>query len=352
MAPPSPAETTDPLPAVQAEQPDRLQAAINQPTASLPLLDLLAPQQPGSAAATPGQQHPAAASQPGGAYQPGLAQPEDLHAAGPGPVQHPVVPGPAQQPVDSGYGLYGGDHLYGDSLYAGSAHGDPAYGDPTHGPAYGDPTHGPATMVGQVMPPQPVRRSGLRGGPLVAIVAGCVVLLGLIGWLAIGSLPSGEQPTSEPTAQPTSAVMAAGGYQFTQHSARADTDCAGNAYGQVADFFRTTPCTGLRRLLLTSSVDGRPVVVSVSTVTMPDEQQAEALKKLADTNGTGNVNDLLRAGVRVPSVPGSLSDAAYASDHSDDVVVIVESDYTDPAVSSDDALEQISEAAIQLGQGG
>ena len=347
MAPPSPAETTDPLPAVEAEQPDRLQAAINQPTASLPLLDLLAPQQPGSAAATPGQQHPAATNQPGSAYQPGLAQPQDVHAAGPSPVQHPVGPGPAQQPVqqpgESGYGLYGGDHLYGDSLYAGSAHG---------GPAYGDPTHGPPTMVGQVMPPQPVQRSGPRGWPLVAIVAGCVVLLGLIGWLALASLPSGEQPTSEPTVQPTSAVMAAGGYQFTQHSARADTDCAGNAYGQVADFFRTNPCTGLRRLLLTSSIDGRPVVVSVSTVTMPDEQKAEALKKLADTNGTGNVNDLLRAGVRVPSVPGSLSDAAYASDHSDDIVVIVESDYTDPAVGSDDALERISEAAIQLGQGG
>jgi hypothetical protein len=187
---------------------------------------------------------------------------------------------------------------------------------------------------------------------LVAGAVGCVALLGLIGWLSMDSLPSGERPPATTGAPATSAIVAAGGYQFTRHSTREDANCAANSYGQVADFFRDSPCSGLRRALFSSSIDGRTVVVSVSTVTMPDERSAAALRRLADTNGTGNVTDLLRAGVRVPSLPESMSNPSYASAQTGGTVVIVESDYTEPAQPADDALERIAQAAIELGNSG
>lgn len=358
VAPAGPAETTNPLPPVpaavdeRADQPGRPEATINEPTAALPLLDLLAPREPGSPAATP----------PGGVPGP---------AAGPAAPIGPVAPGygqpypdaqyPAAQYPDNQYprSHYGGGLLAGqqsNQLLSGQNYTAQQYSEMLVNqppPAHDDPFAGPATMVGRVAAPTE-HRPGPHGWPLVAGIAGCVVLLGLIGWWAIGSLPTGQSSStssSTAAAPTTSAVMVAGGFQFTQHSARADTDCASNAYGQVADFFRDNPCEGLRRLLFTSSVRDRPVVVSVSTVTMPDERAAAALKKLADTNGTGNVADLLRAGVRVPSVPESLSNASYASSHSGRTVVIVESDYTDPSQRSDDTLEEVTRAAIQLGQG-
>lgn len=204
---------------------------------------------------------------------------------------------------------------------------------------------------GPVFGPAPaVRRTGQLGWPVVAAIAGAVLLLGLLGWLAIGAFPSNDQQEASPTPT-TTPVRVAGEYQFVERAARTDADCAGNAYGQVAEFFRSTPCTKLQRYLFTSSVNGRPVVVCVASVQMADEQAATALKKLADTNGTGNVADLLRAGVRVQAVPEGLTDAAYASTRGGSTVVIVETDYTDPAQRADDQLERISDAALQLGQG-
>lgn len=326
VEPPGPAETTDPLPVVQAEEPSPPESTINQPTTALPLLDLLAPQpQPGFPAGTPQSGAPDQA--------PGSAQPysDQLYSA-------PLLAG--QQHSDQ---LLSGQQ-YSNQLFSGGTQAGPVHGDPFGAPG--------ATMVGRVAPPPAARRPGLHGWPLVAGIAGCVVLLGLIGWLAIGSLPGGDQRTTTTSAVPTtSAVMVANGFQFTQASARADADCASNAYGEVADFFRDTPCSSLRRMLLTTSAEGRPVVVSVSTVTMPDERSAAALKKLADTNGTGNVSDLLRAGVRVPSAPESFTNASYASSHDGDIVVIVEVDYVDPAQRSDATLDKVAVAAIELGQG-
>jgi len=363
-------ERTDPLAPVGGDEPSRPDAAVDPPTAALPLLDLLAPQrqQEGSAGA------PSAAPAPESQEQPTQGPPQHY-------AEQPYAEQPyAEQPyAEQRYSnelytnqLYSNQLLAGqqpaDRLLSGQPYGDPLlageqYDPLVAGQPYQDPPYAAAapagvgtTVPGQAAGPPGPPRTGPHGWPLVAIIAGCVVLLGLIGWLAIGSLPSGEEASSTSTSAtaaptPTSSVIVAGDYQFIQHSARSDTDCAGNAYGQVAEFFRTNPCSGLRRLLLTSSAAGKPVVVSVSTVTMPDDAKAAALKKLADTNGTGNVADLLRAGVRVPSVPANLSDASYASSHGGNVVVIVEADYTDPGQRADDALERITQAAVELGQG-
>jgi hypothetical protein len=66
------------------------------------------------------------------------------------------------------------------------------------------------------------------------------------------------------------------------------------------------------------------MVVAISHVRMPDPVTAQALRKLADASGTGNVSDLLREGVRYPGGPAALHNSEYASDARGADVTIVE----------------------------
>lgn len=339
--PPGPAETTNPLPAVPAEH-GRPAAPVpiteNQLTTGLPLLDLLAPKQAAEAASfgqhgpsvPPSQPMPAVPAVPqvpaqaGPTTPPGPAYPGAL--PGPAPtLMQPAVPAPPLQPPV----------------------GPP--GQPMLPGMTGPPMTGPPMMGPPVMPPP--RRSGPRDWRLVAAVAGGVLLVGLLAWavIASGSSPEDDQAgpqTNQPA--PTSPVRTADGFEFTQHAARTDTDCAGNSYGQVVDFFRQHSCTELRRKLFLTAVDGRPVVVSVVAVELPDEGTATQLQQLVDTSGTGNVADLLRAGVRVPDGPNELTNAGYASHRDGATVVIVESSYGDPSLSRDEPLDRICQAALKL----
>jgi hypothetical protein len=205
---------------------------------------------------------------------------------------------------------------------------------------------------------QAVRRWPSRRGVLLVGSIGTVILAAVIGaWVLNSSLaspaspapsvPSQDRPSR--TAVPTiSADRVVDGYRFSQHAARSDIGCAANAYGKAAEFFQDTPCTRLDRALYGTTVEGRLIVVSVSVVHMPDEPSAEELQRLVDTSGTGNVDDLLRAGVRVPGGPDSLTDAGYASTMDGSTVIIAESDFAEQAMQDEDLLDRISAAALQL----
>lgn len=229
---------------------------------------------------------------------------------------------------------------------------------PPPAPGVAPPPHaGYQPYAGYAPPPaRPFRRRANRRAALIIGGIGAVVLVvALIGWALTTLPPSGggrQARQTTPAVPSTSAVptgvRAAGGYDFTQHAARTDTDCAANAYGDVAEFFATNPCTRLDRALYGTTVDGRLVVASVSVVHMPDDAKATELRRLADTSGTGNVNDLLRAGVRIPGGPESLSSAGYASMHDGAVVVIAEADFADPEVRDGDLLDRVSKAALEL----
>ncbi len=296
------AETTNPIPRVPGAQP-------NQPdhlTVGLPLLDLLAPQQPQQPQQSGQFQH-------GGQYVP--------H----GPYASEAQYAPDAQFVSAaGYGQGGYDQEY--------AQRRPA--PPPRRPNGRLPMEGSTKLV-------------------IGLAAG-VLLLVIIGVWALSSSPSDgddqaggrTRPTSP--AQATSVVRTVEGYQFTQNAARTDADCAGNAYGDIVEFFRSTPCAALDRVLYLSTVDGRPAVVSLSLVRMPDEQKAIELQKLVDTSGTGNVNDLLKAGVQAPGGPPAFSDAGYASARDGAVVAIAEADFADPGVRDQAALDKLSTAALQL----
>lgn len=192
------------------------------------------------------------------------------------------------------------------------------------------------------------RRTASVDDRRILLVAGTVVLALLAAAAVVWVVNRGDgqdragTPSVTPTAPPPP-------YELVERATRPDTDCAAHAYGEVADFFAGTPCASLGRALHTGSVDGAGIVVAVATVTMASEADATALQELVDTSGTGNVNDLLREGVTIPDVPERLTDAGYASQRTGAVVVIVETDFTDPDVEDEAALDAVADGSLVLG---
>jgi len=82
---------------------------------------------------------------------------------------------------------------------------------------------------------------------------------------------------------------------------------------------------------------------------MPDEASAEEFKAIVDSDGTGNVDDLLEAGEVIPDGPSELVPAAYASDRDGTALTITVAGWLDPAVTGDEqALEQLATEALAL----
>jgi hypothetical protein len=189
--------------------------------------------------------------------------------------------------------------------------------------------------------PRPAGDSRRRGVLLAAGAVLVVVLLAVGGLLLLTNRDNGDragvgsQVTGSTQSAP--ATLAAGrtqvvdGVTFTLQSSRVDSTCVGHSYGQVADSLARTDCTGLSRALYSAQLDGHAMVAAVSRVRMGTADQAQALRALADTSGTGNVSDLLREGVRYPGGPEKLTASEYASRQQGDVVTIVETSWVDAA---------------------
>jgi hypothetical protein len=144
-------------------------------------------------------------------------------------------------------------------------------------------------------------------------------------------------------------VQEVGGVQYTVEAVEADDTCLGHAYGKTADFFADSDCTGLSRALYSAEIDGEPVVVSVSRVQLSDAATARSLRTLTDANGSGNVSDLLREGVRYTGSPAELSGAEYASALSGPVVTIVESAWvSENADGGSAAIDQAADDGLAL----
>jgi hypothetical protein len=202
----------------------------------------------------------------------------------------------------------------------------------------------------------PADRSRGRA-PLIALVAVlAVAVLGVAGWLVLrGQDDSGSGdagPTAAETATPgpvVGDVQEVGGTQYTVEALQVDDTCAGHAYGDTAGFFAGADCTGLSRALYSADINGASVVVSVTRVQMPDTATARQLQALTDRNGSGNVNDLLREGIRYTGSPAELSGAEYASAVSGSAVTIVESAWVDPDADGDSTtIDRVADAGLAL----
>jgi hypothetical protein len=144
-------------------------------------------------------------------------------------------------------------------------------------------------------------------------------------------------------------VRSVGGIEYTVEAVQVDDTCAGHAYGDTAGFFAGVDCTALSRALYSARIDGAPVVVSVARVQMPDTAAARDLQALTDRNGSGNVSDLLREGVRYTGSPAELSGAEYASAVSGSTVTIVESAWVDEDADGGSAeIDRVADSGLTL----
>jgi hypothetical protein len=166
------------------------------------------------------------------------------------------------------------------------------------------------------------------------------VAIAAVAWLMLrnpsgGSGDGGGTATTQttPAGPEVGAVQEVAGVAYTLEAVQVDDTCVGHSYGDTANFFATTNCTGVSRALYSARLDGGPVVVSVSRVEMADPATARQLQALTDRNGSGNISDLLREGVRYTGSPDKLSSAEYASALNGSTVTIVESAW----VNSDSA---------------
>ena len=211
-------------------------------------------------------------------------------------------------------------------------------------------------------PPVETEASRSGGRRWLLVVAAAVVLLvaavvagvNLLGGGPEGSSadpgtvatsPVAEAPAEGPVAGDTAELE---GRTFTAQAVDLVDSCRSHAYGQVAEFFAAADCTGLSRALWATQLEGRAVVVSVSRVRMPDTATARDLQSLTDTSGTGNVNDLLREGVRYAAGPEALSGSEYASAVSGPVVTVVEASWVQEGAGEAAEIDAVADAALVL----
>ena len=154
---------------------------------------------------------------------------------------------------------------------------------------------------------------------------------------AAASTAASSRPAA-PASSPATGAIPAG---WVRRAGDDQANCTAHAYGQVQVFFARTPCSGVRRSLLTTEQNGRDIVVATSTVTFGSTAQATSYLQLVTSDGTGNINDLLREGVRYPGSPSKLPAAAFASRQDGRRVLVAEaayeqgaSDYRDPTLQA------------------
>ena len=104
----------------------------------------------------------------------------------------------------------------------------------------------------------------------------------------------------------------------------------------------------MRRGSYETSVNGRPVAVSIAVVYFNDESAAAAFKKAADTAGGGGVTDLATETKKWPRTP-QFTDAAYTSSTTGTAVRLVLAAWFDGAsATTDPDLGKVSRAALNV----
>jgi hypothetical protein len=187
--------------------------------------------------------------------------------------------------------------------------------------------------------------------------AGLVVVAlvsGLVWYYVINDTSSTPQNGADEsgTQQPQ------GRYQFVAHEEMptpdTNTDCSKHAYDETQTFLAQTPCDHMARQLFVAKVGGRTVYTSVSVVVMPDEEKADQLRRLTDTDGQGNISDVVRDDVvKIDGLTTLSGRDGYSSKQTGREVVIVESDFapkdrSDDKKADQDLLDKVSDDALRL----
>jgi len=191
----------------------------------------------------------------------------------------------------------------------------------------------------------------LLGGWLVVSVLVLLILLAVGGHHGTdrGAAPTtSTHPSTSSTSRPSGSASPALPDGWVREAADRQTDCAAHAYGQVQAFFARTPCGSVQRLLATTNQRGRTVVIASNVVSFRTAAQAQRYLTLVNADGTGNIADLLREGVRYPGGPDQLPDAAFASRLDGNRVLVAEAGYVGGTSSATDpTLRAIAEEGVR-----
>lgn len=190
----------------------------------------------------------------------------------------------------------------------------------------------------------------MRGLGLVVIAA----VSGLV-WYYINN--DSSAPPTDIGGGTTTTEAPSGVYQFTAYKDMQEpddvTNCAEHAYEGTKAFLRKTKCDHLARQLFVTTVKDRTIYTSVSVVTMQNEADAQQLRDITDTDGKGNVNDIVRDGlVKIDGLKTLSRADGYKSKQVGKTVIIVEADF-DPKDATDKKadekiLDKVCDDALRL----
>jgi hypothetical protein len=160
--------------------------------------------------------------------------------------------------------------------------------------------------------------SGVRWLPIGALaLLGVLVVAGIV----VATTTSGHAgPTAAPaakTAVPTTTTAPAqaddvtvAGLSYRPEGSTEGQDCAQRSTGAVQTWLAQHPCSTLARSAYQTVDNGRAVAVAVAAVGFADPQTATAFAAVANTPGSGGVNDLVADGKGWPGGPTSFAGAA------------------------------------------
>jgi hypothetical protein len=153
-----------------------------------------------------------------------------------------------------------------------------------------------------------------------------------------GAHPVPSRPLRTVTAHATDGTT----YVVQVWADEASRNCPAHAYGQVVQFLKRHPCFSMRSTLATTTVDGRPVGFAQRAIGFRGTEGASyraagEFRKLVSQSGTGNLNDLMREGYRLPSGPTSVPfPNAFSALGQDNGVTVTEAWYLKGATPDND----------------
>ncbi|MEU3271809.1 hypothetical protein ABZ639_13240 [Saccharomonospora sp. NPDC006951] len=219
----------------------------------------------------------------------------------------------------------------------------------------------PAPLVSPL--PSPVPRPQPRPGPprrtAAALsarwhpwAAGALLVAVAAATVTITASGDGEGERPMPLRQPIAPTVAAGGISFTEHATEAGTDCAAHAGGDLQVSLAEQTCIGLRRGSFETTVEGRDVAVSVAALSFTDSEQAARFLELADTPGSGTVDDVATDKGLWPDSengPPDFAGAAYIGSAGGNTVRLVLASWLEgSSESGDPALTAAATAALEI----
>jgi hypothetical protein len=129
--------------------------------------------------------------------------------------------------------------------------------------------------------------------------------------------PATSSDAGQPPAKPLRTVTVTGTDGATSSAVsiwaeKTDPTCTDHAYGTpVINYLKAHTCTGLHRILATTTLGDQAVGLAVSDLGFKGNapqvyQTAGRFEELVKKDGTGNIKDLLREGYRLPAGPAAV----------------------------------------------